>query len=117
MDYFDGFSYYVDKYEKETPFFDYVVEVGSIVGTIIINYKKIGYIIVRPDYDEDTIILLNANGEIIGHIDERDWDFTDAIFRSNFLYFMDAIQCLVNNATVANETDEEEPEDYGDVDE
>lgn len=117
MDYFDGVSYYVDKYEKETPFFDYVVEVGSIVGTIIINYKKIGYIIVRPDYDEDTIILLNANGEIIGHIDERDWDFTDAIFRSNFLYFMDAIQCLVNNATAANETDEEEPEDYGDVDE
>lgn len=117
MHYFDGFLYYVDEYKKETPFFDHVVEVGTIVGTIIINYKKIGYIIMQPDYDEDTIILLNANGQIISHIDERDWDFTDAIFRSNFLNFMDAIQCLVNNATAAKEPEEEEPEDYGDVDE
>lgn len=116
LNYFKCMSYYVDEYKKETPLFDYVVEVGSIVGTIIINYKKIGYIIVRPDYDEDTIILLNANGQIIGHIDERNWDFTDAIFRSNFLNFMDAVQCLVNNATADNET-YEEPEDYGDVDE
>ena len=119
INFFDGISISLDVYKKEKALYDYKFKVGDAVGKVVVGCKIIGYIVVKPNDVVDTFLLLNSYGAIIAHIDKHIMDFTDSRFHSDFIHFLEALQTIINDAEVALEfcEDEEEPEDYGDVDE
>ena len=117
LNYFKCMSYYVDVYKKDSILLGYKIKAGSIVGKIEISGKLERYLVIDNSKDDDVIVLLNIDdGLISGHLDRCEWDFTDRFFKNDFIEFLIRIQEIVNHTTKVEE-DEEEPEDYGDVDE
>lgn len=117
LNYFKCMSYYVDVYKKDSTLLGYKIKAGSIVGKIEYSGNLLKYIVIDNSKDDDLIVLLNSNGGLIcGHLDRCEWDFTDRNFKNTFIEFLITIQEIVNNSTEV-EDDDEEPEDYGDLDE
>ena len=105
-------------FNKESNIGDYKLKVNDVLEEVNLITETNYYILYRKDADFDNFLLLNEAGKICASFDTNCLDFTNSFFKEKFINFLYTLQDIVNRANSSDSLDdEEEPEDYGDVDE